>query len=101
MLDQETSRTWLFKTPSRPDDPARAVLGGIRHVLDLASATPDTIVSVMHGTTVGTNTVVEGRGAKVGLGNLVPTVSPYSTHAEDSRGVGWRRLVKAASRCEV
>ena len=53
-----------FKLPSTPDDPARAVIEAIDRIaadIDVASA------SVCHGTTVGTNTLIERRGARTVL----------------------------------
>jgi len=50
------------KVLSTPDDPARAIREGLEQ-LGLA----DTPVELVHGTTVGTNAVLEGKGAKVVL----------------------------------
>lgn len=52
-------RTW--KIPSTPDDPSRAVLEGIKHLLEDRSAI------VFHGSTVATNALLEGKGARVVL----------------------------------
>jgi len=48
------------KVLSTPDDPSRAIVEGLRR-LDLAGAP----VRIVHGTTVGTNAVLEGKGARV------------------------------------
>ena len=48
------------KVLSTPDDPSRAIVEGLQ-VLGLDSARVD----LVHGTTVGTNAVLEGKGAKV------------------------------------
>lgn len=53
-----------FKLPSTPVDPADAVISALQRIAkshDLRGAT------VCHGTTVGTNTLIERKGAKVGL----------------------------------
>ena len=61
----------VFKTPTTPDDPSDGVLNGIdglarsmgldsRGLLEKAQV-------IIHGTTVATNTLVERKGAKVGL----------------------------------
>jgi N-methylhydantoinase A/oxoprolinase/acetone carboxylase beta subunit len=60
-------REWILKVPSTPDDPSRAVLDGLRQILDVAAATPDQITRVVHGTTVATNAVLERKGAVTGL----------------------------------
>jgi len=43
------------------------VLGGIEKVCGSANVDPGAITHVMHGTTVATNTILEGKGARVGL----------------------------------
>ena len=50
----------LHKRPSTPDDPARAVLAGI----DALGVAPGLVV---HGSTVATNALLEGKGAKTAL----------------------------------
>ncbi|MCZ7675405.1 MAG: hypothetical protein M5U35_05380 [Roseovarius sp.] len=53
-----------FKLPSTPDDPGRAVLAALRRI----SADHDLSKSqVSHGTTIGTNTLIERRGARTAL----------------------------------
>ena len=60
-----------FKTPTTPDDPSDGVLNGIEGLaksmgLDARSLLEKAQV-IIHGTTVATNTLVERKGAKVGL----------------------------------
>ncbi|MDP2480855.1 MAG: hydantoinase/oxoprolinase family protein [Candidatus Palauibacterales bacterium] len=55
-----------FKVLSTPDDPARAVLAGLGRVLAGASeARPSP--SIVHGSTVATNAVLERKGARTAL----------------------------------
>ena len=65
-----------FKTPSTPNDPSAGVMSGLE---DAASAYGLSLQEfleatelVIHGTTVATNTLVERKGARVGL--IPPTV---------------------------
>jgi len=52
----------IHKVLSTPDNPARAVLQGLRHLR------PDlTGVDVVHGSTVATNTLLERKGARTAL----------------------------------
>jgi N-methylhydantoinase A len=53
-----------FKVPSTPDDPSRAILAALDLVLE-AQTVPGTHLDVVHGTTVGTNTLLERTGARV------------------------------------
>ena len=57
----------VHKTPSTPAEPARAVLEGLaamacQHDIDLPA-----VRRVSHGTTVATNTLIQGRGGRVAL----------------------------------
>ena len=52
--------------PSTPDDPSRAILAGIEALLGQGVAAAD-ISYFCHGTTVGTNALLEGKGVKTGL----------------------------------
>ena len=55
-------RVQVLKVPSTPDDPGRAVLGAIGQI---AQQTGVAEVEVRHGTTVGTNALLERKGARV------------------------------------
>jgi N-methylhydantoinase A len=52
---------------STPEDSSVGVLNGIAMICDESGVNPKDISRVMHGTTVATNAVLTGRGAKVGL----------------------------------
>ncbi len=67
LFDEATGRQARAKTPSTPVDPSVGVLAGIDKVCRLAGVSPGAITHIMHGTTVATNAVLEGKGAKVGL----------------------------------
>jgi N-methylhydantoinase A len=67
VVDEERDERHLFKTPSTPDDPARAVVEGLAELLRAFEIGPDEVAYLTHGTTVATNAVLEGRGARVGL----------------------------------
>jgi N-methylhydantoinase A len=80
--DDATGRTWQAKTPSTPADQSVGVLEGIRLISRIAGITPNDIRLVLHGTTVATNAVLEGRGARVGL--LVTEGFEYVLHLAKS-----------------
>jgi N-methylhydantoinase A len=67
LFDEDTGRQVRAKTPSTPADPSVGVLTGIDKVCRLAGVSPAAISHLMHGTTVATNAVLEGKGARVGL----------------------------------
>jgi N-methylhydantoinase A len=55
------------KVPSTPPDFAEGVLSGILTLLDTLKIHPSRVKSVLHGCTVATNAILEGRGAKTAL----------------------------------
>ena len=67
--DSDTPR--YFKTSSTPADPSEGVMTGLKQVADAFALTLDDLLAatdiIIHGTTVATNTLVERRGARVGL----------------------------------
>ncbi|KFL29588.1 5-oxoprolinase [Devosia riboflavina] len=60
-------RSWRAKTPSIPSDPSEAFLNGIRLALQQAGASAADLDQVLHGTTVATNMILEGKGARTAL----------------------------------
>jgi N-methylhydantoinase A len=67
LIDDESGRTWTAKVPSTPDDSSCGVLNGVEKICEKSGVDPQLIESVMHGTTVATNAILTGRGARVGL----------------------------------
>jgi N-methylhydantoinase A len=65
-LDEANGAVTITKVPSTPDDPSRAILQGIE-VLLAQGVQPREIGYFCHGTTVGTNALLEGKGVKTGL----------------------------------
>jgi len=89
-LDEETGAVSIGKVPSTPDDPSRAILQGVEALTAPPSYPPpqageDSLMFpplhagegrvgaaadvgyFCHGTTVGTNALLEGKGVKTGL----------------------------------
>jgi N-methylhydantoinase A len=67
LVDEKSGQTWTAKVPSTPADQSVGVLNGIARVCERAGIDPTVIDHVMHGTTVATNTVLTGTGARCGL----------------------------------
>ena len=67
LIEEATGHTFTAKVPSTPQDSSQGVLNGIERICGLAGIEPTAIGAVMHGTTVATNTVLTGSGARVGL----------------------------------
>jgi N-methylhydantoinase A len=67
LLDPATGRLWTAKTSSTPDDPSRGFGAGIAEVLKISGLGAADVGRVLHGTTVATNLILEGKGAKTAL----------------------------------
>ncbi len=63
VLDNEKGTAEVVKTPSTLDDQSRGLVEGISHAL------PDfgEILNIIHGTTTGTNALLERKGARTGI----------------------------------
>lgn len=67
LLNEDTGDVRAVKVPTTPKDPAIGALVGLRRALDEEGIKADLLSSLIHATTVVTNTVIERKGAKVGL----------------------------------
>lgn len=67
LINEESGDTHTAKVPSTPEDSSIGVLNGIARICEESGVDPTKISRVMHGTTVATNAVLQGKGAKVGL----------------------------------
>ncbi len=67
LFNVDTGAFWRHKTPSTPHDSSEGILNGVTAVCDKAGITPGHIEYFLHGTTVATNAVLEGKGSRVGL----------------------------------
>ncbi|MGB7302966.1 MAG: hydantoinase/oxoprolinase family protein [Burkholderiaceae bacterium] len=57
----------ILKVPSTPDDPGDAVVAGLNQLLDELGATIAQVTEIVHGTTVGSNTILQKTGALTGV----------------------------------
>ena len=67
LVDEKSGKFHYTKTPTTHHDLAEGVLVGLEEILHIANVSMDDIDYIIHGTTIGTNAIVEGKGAKVGL----------------------------------
>ncbi len=67
LFNVESGAFWRHKTPSTPHDSSEGILTGVTAICADAGVTPQEIDYFLHGTTVATNAVLEGKGARVGL----------------------------------
>jgi N-methylhydantoinase A len=61
----------LAKVPSTPDDPSRGVIDGLARLAETLALPTAALLRaatrVVHGTTVATNALIEGKGARTGM----------------------------------
>lgn len=67
VFNLETGELFHYKDSSTPGDPSRAIVKGVKDVLEIKKAQAQDVVYLAHGTTVGTNALIEKKGARVGL----------------------------------
>jgi N-methylhydantoinase A len=67
LIDEDSGKTFTAKVPSTPQDSSIGVLNGVARICEESGVDPAQIKRVMHGTTVATNAVLTGKGARVGL----------------------------------
>ena len=67
LVDDSNGETYTAKVPSTPEDSSIGVLDGINRICSQSDIDLSKVSQVMHGTTVATNAVLTGKGAKVGL----------------------------------
>ena len=67
MVDERDGRTWLAKVPSTPPSFADGFMHGLREITSASGALPAEVRRLIHGTTVGTNAILERKGARLGI----------------------------------
>jgi N-methylhydantoinase A len=67
LIDEASGASYQAKTASTPGDQSIGVLRGIERACTAAGVSMAEIAEVLHGTTVATNAILEGKGARVGL----------------------------------
>ncbi len=67
LIDEDSGATFRAKTSSTPEDQSVGVLRGIDQACAAAGIERTSVGDVFHGTTVATNAILEGKGARVGL----------------------------------
>jgi N-methylhydantoinase A len=67
LVNDTTAEIFFAKVLSTPDDPSRGSLAGAAEILKRTGTDATNVGNVIHATTVATNAVLEGKGARVGL----------------------------------
>ena len=64
LMDEGSGAATRVKLLSTPDDPSRGFMDGVRAVLERAGVAPGEVGTIVHGTTVVTNALIEGNVAR-------------------------------------
>ncbi len=67
LVDESTGETTIAKVPSTPSHPSKAVLDGLAQLSAKKGITPAEMGYFVHGTTIGVNTLLERKGARLGM----------------------------------
>ena len=67
LCDTASNAQWVHKTPSTPSDPSVGFMTGLAEILAANGVEANDVAHIFHGTTIATNSVLENRGAPVGL----------------------------------
>jgi N-methylhydantoinase A len=67
LFNENDGQVQTWKVPSTPDDPSRAIAQGISEGLERVGARSGDVSYFGHGTTVGTNALIQHRGVRTGL----------------------------------
>ncbi len=65
--DVETGDLNVHKVLTDPEDPASALIRGVREILAESGTAPESLRLVVHSTTLATNAIIERKGAKTAL----------------------------------
>ena len=67
VLSRPDGTLFVNKTSSTPADPGEAVVTGLEEILSRLSIPPSAVTEIVHGTTVGSNTILQRIGGVTGL----------------------------------
>ena len=67
VLQRADGRLHIRKVSTTPEDPGRAVVRAIGDLLSDLGLDPATVIEVVHGTTVASNTILQKTGARTGV----------------------------------
>jgi len=67
LIDEASGQMWSTKVPTTPADPSKGAAEGVARILKLSGLAGPDIDFIGHGTTIATNMLIEGKGARVAL----------------------------------
>jgi N-methylhydantoinase A len=67
LVNEVTGESWLRKVPTTPSDPSVGFIEATERVMRDAGVPVEAVSYIVHGTTIATNAIIEGNGAKTGF----------------------------------
>ncbi len=67
LLNEETGENRIGKNLTTPEDPSEGVITGLKSLIEEENIDPHQISTIVHGTTLVTNALIERKGSKTGL----------------------------------
>jgi len=67
LIDDHKRKIFYTKTNTTTDDLAKGVIVGIDKIIQISKCPIEDVEYIVHGTTIGTNALIERKGAKTGL----------------------------------
>jgi len=67
LLNEETGENRIGKNLTTPEDPSEGVITGLKNLIEEEKIDPHQISTIVHGTTLVTNALIERKGSKTGL----------------------------------
>ena len=63
LINETTGQVYNGKVSSTPDDPSEGFMEAVRRLVEEQAVAPDEVSYIVHGTTVATNAIIEGKVA--------------------------------------
>ena len=104
---REDGASFVEKLLSTTDDYSRAIAEGVARLLVRADRAPGSVMEVVHGTTIATNAILQGKGARTGLittRGFRDVLDIRRSRRPDMYDIAWRKppvLVERYLRLEV
>jgi N-methylhydantoinase A len=67
LFDMKTGELYFKKVPSTPESPSTSMANGISIILEETHNKPEKVGSIVHGTTLATNALIQRKGSSVAL----------------------------------
>ena len=67
IADPETGEVWTYKVPTTVSNPCEGVIRGVKELCQRIGIALSDLSYILHGTTTGTNSILEYDGAKTGM----------------------------------